>query len=250
MPASRRDELVETAMKVFCAHGFHASGLESVLRAGGISRMTIYNHFKSKDELIVAALRRRDEIFRNRMMKFVESKAKASRGRLLAVFDFHENWFNAKDFSGCMFINASAEFGDPDSAPRRVAAEHKLEVVRYLAELCAQCGFTNSRHIADQLNVLIEGATVTARVVGQVQGNGSDPGVSARLAKEMARCVLDQAKREAALPKIVFTPRTAPRPSPSRPSRSGTPFRPVFPGSPPLNPRTLASRSRSSRSLD
>ncbi len=195
MPPSRRDELVDAAMKVFYKHGFHASGLESILQAGGISRMTLYNHFKSKDELIVAALHRRDEIFRNRMMRFVESQSKAPLDRLLAVFDFHEQWFTGDEFCGCMFINASAEFGDPKCAVRHVAAEHKRTIVRYLADLCRESGLAKPEHVADQLNILIEGAIVTAQVVGQVHDSGADPGASARLAKEMARCVLDKAAR-------------------------------------------------------
>ena len=196
MPPSRREELVESAMRVFYRHGFHASGLESILEEGGISRMTLYNHFKSKDELIVAALRRRDEIFRNRMMKFVDSKAKAPLERLLAVFDFHEQWFTGKDFCGCMFINASAEFADPQCAVRRVAAEHKRSIARYLADLCRQCGLSGPELIADQLNLLHEGAIVTAQVVGQVHDSGADPGAAARLAREMAQRILRDAGRK------------------------------------------------------
>jgi AcrR family transcriptional regulator len=195
MPPSRREELVETAMRVFCLHGFHASGVERVLDEGGFSRMTLYHHFKSKDELIIAAMRRRDEIFRNRMMRFVETGAETPQERLLAVFAFHERWFGERDFRGCMFINAAAEFGDAQSAPRRVAAEHKIAIVRYLRELCEQDGFANPDQIAGQLNILIEGAIVTAQVVGQVQGGGSDPSASAKVAKEMARTILESAPR-------------------------------------------------------
>jgi AcrR family transcriptional regulator len=193
MPRSRRDDLIDAAMRVFYRHGFHASGLDSILEEGGISRMTLYNHFKSKDELIVAALRRRDEIFRNRMMKFVETKSENPYERLLAVFDFHEQWFAGRDFCGCMFINAAAEFSDPQCAARQVTAEHKRAIVRYLAELCRQCGFANPEHHAKQLNILIEGAIVSAQVVGLALDHGADPGASARLAREMARRVLEAA---------------------------------------------------------
>lgn len=196
MPASRREDLVDAAMRVFYKHGFHASGLESILKEGGISRMTLYNHFKSKDELVVAALRRRDEIFRNRMMKFVESNAKTPAQRLLAVFDFHEQWFTGKEFCGCMFINAAAEFADAKSAVREVAAEHKHAIVRYLVELCEQCGLAKPQFIADQLNILIEGAIVTAQVVGQVRNGGADPGAPARLAKEMVQRIMEMADRK------------------------------------------------------
>lgn len=191
MPPSRRDDLIEAAMRVFYKRGFHASSLDDIQKEGGISRMTLYNHFKSKDELIVAAMRRRDEIFRNRLMKYVESKGAIPRERLEAVFDFHEDWFTGDEFYGCMFINASAEFSVADCAPRRLAAEHKQEIVRYLRELCEAAGLEEPGDIAEQLNILIEGAIVAARVVGQVVDGGSDPGASARLAKQMAKRVLD-----------------------------------------------------------
>lgn len=190
MPPSRREELVDAAMRVFYKHGFNASGLDSILQEGGISRMTLYNHFKSKDELIIAALRRRDEIFRNRLMKFVDAAQGDAVARVLAVFDFHEAWFTGAEFCGCMFINAAAEFSDPQSAARKVAADHKIAVVRYVTELCRACGFERPEVVAEKLNLLLEGAIVTARVVGQVVNNGADPGAAARLAKEMARDVL------------------------------------------------------------
>lgn len=190
MPPSRRDDLIDAAMHVFYKHGFHASSLDDIQREGGISRMTLYNHFKSKDELVVAAMRRRDEIFRNSLMKFVESKAKTPRERLLAVFDFHEEWFTGNEFCGCMFINASAEFSAADSPPRRLAAEHKQEIVRYLTGLCEAAGLDDPGGVAEQLNILLEGAIVSARVVGQVADGGTDPGAAARRAKDMARSVL------------------------------------------------------------
>lgn len=192
MPPSRRDDLIDAAMRVFYRHGFHASSLDDIQKEGGISRMTLYNHFKSKDELIVAAMRRRDEIFRNRLMKFVESKGKSPRERLEAVFDFHEDWFTGAEFCGCMFINAAAEFSVADSAPRRLAAEHKQEIVRYIRGLCEAAGCADPADTAEQLNILVEGAIVAARVVGQVVDGGADPGAPARLAKRMARRVLDE----------------------------------------------------------
>ena len=193
MPPSRRDDLIDAAMRVFYKHGFQATSLDDIQKEGGISRMTLYNHFKSKDELVVAAMRRRDEIFRNSLMKFVDAKAKSPREKLLAVFDFHEDWFTGNAFCGCMFINASAEFSAADSAPRRLAAEHKQEIVRYLRDLCEAAGFADPADIAEQLNILLEGAIVTARVVGQVTEGGKDPGAAARLSKQMAVRILDQA---------------------------------------------------------
>jgi AcrR family transcriptional regulator len=191
MPPSRRDDLIEAAMRVFYRNGFHASGLDKILREGGISRMTLYNHFKSKDELIVAALRRRDEIFRNKMMKFIESKSDDPIERLLAVFDFHEQFCMNKDFCGCMFINASAEYADPNSPVRRVTADHKRDVIAYLQSLCEEAAIEEPEQVAEQLSLLIEGAIVSSHVVDQVRQNGADAAAPVRLARKMAKRIID-----------------------------------------------------------
>jgi len=189
MPPSRREELVEAAMRVFHRRGFHATSLDRVLEESGVSRMTLYNHFKSKDELIVAALRRRDEIFRNRMMKFVDARADAPLERILAVFDYHEQWFDEPDFCGCMFINASAEFDDPQGPVRRVAADHKIEILRYLREHCEAAGLEDPAALAEQLNILLDGAIVTAHVIGRT--NGASPPAAARRARRAAQTLIE-----------------------------------------------------------
>jgi AcrR family transcriptional regulator len=194
MPPSRRDDLIDAAMRVFCQHGFHASGLDSILEAGGISRMTVYNHFKSKDELIVAAMRRRDEIFRNRMMKYVDSHATEPRERILAVFDYHQHWFTSGEFFGCMFINAAAEYSDPQCAVRQLAAEHKRLVLLYLEDLCAAASVPEPAAIAAQLNLLIEGAIVTAYVADQPKVSRDAAGRAAVLARQMASRILNAAQ--------------------------------------------------------
>jgi AcrR family transcriptional regulator len=190
MPPSRREELVESAMKVFYRNGFHCTGLDMILKESGISRMTLYNHFKSKDELIVAALRRRDELFRNGLMKFVEGASRDPVERIYAVFDFHEQWFNDEDFKGCMFINVSAEFCDAESPARRVSADHKIECVRYLTKLCEDAGIDDPSEAAERINLLLEGAIVTAYLQGKTGGNDSTPSEAARRARSMASSIL------------------------------------------------------------
>lgn len=196
MPPSKRDELVEAAMKVFYRNGFHNSGLDLIQSESGISRMTLYNHFKSKDELIVATLHRRDEFFRNQLMKFVDSHAQDPISRILAVFDYHEEWFNQDNFQGCMFVNASAEFCDPECQARRVSAEHKLEIVRYLVELCKAAKLNDPKELAEQINLLVEGSIVNAHVVGRVSNNSHTPSEAAQRAKAMAKKLIEDAKAE------------------------------------------------------
>ena len=194
MPPSRRDELIESAMNVFYRHGFHSTGLDQILKESGISRMTLYNHFKSKDELAVATLRRRDEIFRNNLMRSAETRSEDPIGRILALFDVYAEWFEQDDFQGCMFINASAEFSDPDAPARRVSADHKVEIVRYITRLCHAAGFTEPVELAESLNILLEGAIVNAHVVAKVPNNTSTTANAARRARRIAELLIGCAK--------------------------------------------------------
>ena len=194
MPPSRREELIDSAMKVFYAHGFHNTGLDMVLAESNISRMTLYNHFKSKDELIVAALLRRDELFRSSLMDYVSKQPADPIKRLLAVFDWHEKWFTGKDFNGCMFINASSEFFEPSDPVRKVAAEHKSAILRYITERCEMANLKRPKELANQLMLLIEGAIVIAHIHGSTGHEGAKPDDAARTAKAAAKKLIDGAK--------------------------------------------------------
>ena len=165
MPSTKRDHLVNTALELFMRDGFQATGIDKILKESGVAKMTLYNHFKSKDELILAVLRRRDETFRNWFMRVVEGASDSPRERLLAVFDALAQWFGQDDFSGCTFINATAEFGDREDAIRGSCVEHKQLVLGYLEELAEAAGARNPKDLAFALNLLAEGAVVAARVM-------------------------------------------------------------------------------------
>jgi AcrR family transcriptional regulator len=101
MPAlSKRDVIVAAALRLFYRHGFNATGIERIIKEAGVSKKALYNHFKSKDELVLATLRQRDELFRNNLMRETERLGSTPRERLLSVFDVHHQWFQQKDFSG------------------------------------------------------------------------------------------------------------------------------------------------------
>lgn len=167
MASARRDHLVDTALDLFYQHGFHATGIDKLLRRAGVAKMTLYKHFKSKDELILAALRRRDELFRNWFMRRVEALADDPRGRLAVLFDVLEEWFVEPGYHGCMFINAAAEFSDCSHPIHGVSAEHKLLMVRYVEELCETAGARDAGALANQLVLLMEGAICMSYVARQ-----------------------------------------------------------------------------------
>lgn len=167
MPAlSKREQIVTEALKLFYQNGFNATGVDRVIAEAGVSKKTLYNHFRSKDELILATLRKRDELFRNHLMRETERLASTPKAQLLAIFDVVEAWFHEKNFSGCMFINASAEFADANNPCHILCAEHKRLVCEYIRGLAAKAGVEDPKELSEQLNLLIEGAIVEAHVRG------------------------------------------------------------------------------------
>lgn len=166
MASSKREQLVETALNLFSKEGFHATGIDRILAESGVAKMTLYNHFKSKDELILAALRLRDERFRNAFMQNVEKKTSDPTDRLLAIFEVMGEWCSSNGFCGCTFINASAEFSGKDDPIHQAAAEHKRLLLNYIRKLTAAADVENSDELAEQLCLLMDGAIVTVQVTG------------------------------------------------------------------------------------
>lgn len=185
MATSRRDHLLDTALDLFYHHGFHATGIDRILAESGCAKMTLYKHFRSKDELILAALERRDERFRAWFVGEVEARARTPRERLAAVFDVLDAWFRGPGFSGCMFINASAEYAAHDNPIHAAAAEHKRLVLAYIRGLAAAAGAKDSEALAQGLMLLSEGAIVMAHVAGQTD--------AARHARKVAEKLVDDA---------------------------------------------------------
>jgi len=158
--------------------------VDRIIAEAKVSKKTLYSHFRTKDELILATLRKRDELFRNRMMRFTEGQADNPRDRLLAVFDFLADWFGDADFCGCMFINASAEFAEASNPSHMLSAEHKRLVADYLATQARLAGARDPRALSHELNLLMEGAIVYAHVMGDRD--------AAQRAKEMARLFIER----------------------------------------------------------
>ncbi|MBL4639361.1 MAG: TetR family transcriptional regulator [Kordiimonadaceae bacterium] len=164
MSASKKDELVQKALKVFYREGFHATGMDRLVAETKISKTSMYKHFGSKDDLILATLKLRDQQFRDSFIGFVENAASDPVEKLLATFDALADWFGQTDFQSCMFIKASSEFQDTNHPAHKEAAEHKLVLQTYLKELAEEAGLTNPASLAIQLQLLQEGAIVLAHM--------------------------------------------------------------------------------------
>lgn len=160
----KREALVNTAIRLFNGEGYHAVGIDRILEEANVSKPTLYAHFKSKDELIVAALRRRDEETRIANYKKMMAHSDEPRTRLIFLFEILGNWVRSPDFNGCLFINASAEFARHDNPVHMAAAEHKRAFRNMIAEQATLAGALRPESLADRLMLLVDGMIVTCQV--------------------------------------------------------------------------------------
>lgn len=159
---SKRDELVSKATEVFYRHGFQATGMDRLVAETGISKTSIYKHFGTKDDLIVATLKLRDEHIRSWLFQRMTELADTPREQLIAMFDALDEWFAQPDFHGCMFAKACSEFQDPDHPINREASDHVAKLAAQLAEIAARAGLPGPQDLARRLSLLKEGAVVLA----------------------------------------------------------------------------------------
>ncbi|MEV7091018.1 helix-turn-helix domain-containing protein [Streptomyces sp. NPDC093085] len=156
-----REELLDAAERLLYARGVRAVSMDEIRAASGLPLKRIYRFFATKEELVVAMLRRRDLRWRGNLATHVERVADPYE-RVLAVFDWLAGWFAEPGFRGCAWINAFGELGASSEA---VLAEVRAHKRAFRDQLGAWVGATGVP-VAEPVFLLAEGAMVTAAISG------------------------------------------------------------------------------------
>lgn len=180
MASKKRDHLVNVAADLFYKEGIHATGIDKIINQSGVARMTLYKHFKSKEELVLATLKQHDRQIREWLVAAVERNAQEPSERLLAVFDAFDERIRSDMFWGCPLAKAVGEYPDRKNPIRQTAIQHKRMFRSYIHGLAVAAGVNDPVTIANQIYLLLEGAIVTAQVTGNV-----DAAKEARAAAEV-----------------------------------------------------------------
>jgi AcrR family transcriptional regulator len=145
---------------MFYREGIRAVGVDAIAAEADVTKKTLYEKFGSKDALIAAYLRARDERWRSWLRDVVERRGGSAGERLLATFDALGEWMERENPRGCGFVNAAAELPHADHPARAVVMEQKRWLRGYLAELAAEGGAGDPEDLAERILILYEGATV------------------------------------------------------------------------------------------
>lgn len=173
-----RNRLIETALTLCYEHGFHALGVDRIAKAAGTTRATLYNHFESKDDLILAVVQKRDAWWQETFTQELDKRGGNDPiARLRSIAEVLRDWFASDGFHGCLFINTASEFPSIHD-PVHQAAKANVDAIRdIITQTAAEAGILEPDVFAQQVNMVIEGAIVTE----VIDRDGQAPSTAARL---------------------------------------------------------------------
>lgn len=157
-----RDRILATASELFYQEGVQNVGIDRIIAESGVAKMSLYNHFKSKDALIAAWLQQQDDDWRANFRAQVEAKASDPGDRPLAVFDVLKDWFEQPNFRGCAFLNSTVELVNPEHPACQVAIAHQQATYDLIYELVQAANLPAAEALTHQLILLMQGAIVVA----------------------------------------------------------------------------------------
>ncbi|GGN98242.1 TetR/AcrR family transcriptional regulator [Saccharibacillus kuerlensis] len=165
--SSKKEDLLRTSEALFYQNGFHAIGLKKIVGESNIAMMTLYNHFASKDELIMEVLNRRERQYMEQLNFAIAAdpseRKKISESIYVRLARAHADWMNGRAARGCLFLRAKEEYGEDASHPIvQLVDGHKERLKAFIQS--ADSERTTSEVL--QLCLLLEGATALAESEG------------------------------------------------------------------------------------
>ena len=158
-----RERILDASYHLFSRQGVQAVGIDAIITRSGVARQTLYRHFDSKQDLVLAFLERREELWTKGWLQAeVQRRASDPRERLLAIFDVFGEWFARDDFEGCSFINVMLELDDPESPVRQESVRQLHEIRGFIGDLARQAGVEGVDGFARQWHILMKGSIVAA----------------------------------------------------------------------------------------
>lgn len=157
-----RARVLAAAYELFHERGTRDVGIDAIVRRSGVAKMSLYHHFRSKQELVEAFLAEHDRVWTVEWLKSqVCARARSPARRLLLVFDVLGEWYRSEGFAGCPFVRVMLEY--PSGHPSgRAASAHLAHIRVFLHDLATEARVRQPERFASTYQMLIAGAGVSA----------------------------------------------------------------------------------------
>ena len=167
--AETRQRIIDAAYTLFYQSGFMRTGVDAVADAAGITKRTLYQHFRSKDDLIAAVLECQHQMALQRIRKWADQISGNLDQMLITLFGKLAQWAAGTEWKGSGFTRAAMEFADlPGHPARKAARRHKDEVEVHLAKKFAAQGLDAAAQVAREVLLLIEGCQSLVLIHGNL----------------------------------------------------------------------------------
>jgi AcrR family transcriptional regulator len=177
-----RERILEASYELFSRRGIRAVGVDELIERAGVAKASLYRHFPSKDDLVVAFLERREQRWTNGWVeKEAQRRASSPEDQLLAIFDAFDEWFRREDFEACSFINVLLELG-PRHPAGSASVRHLENIRSIVGALAEQADLRDPGAFAYSWHILMKGSIIAA-AEGDVD--------AAQRAQSMARRLID-----------------------------------------------------------
>ncbi|MCR9197597.1 MAG: TetR/AcrR family transcriptional regulator [Planctomycetaceae bacterium] len=157
---SARQRILDTADRLFYAEGLRAVGIDRIIAEAEVAKMTLYNHFKSKDELITAVLQQREADVVALFEKNIDRHERLGKDRLEAFFLALRDWFRSRGYRGCSFINATVELADQTHPGSMFAQAHKRRFFDMVSQIVVESRGEQAERLVPAICLIVEGAII------------------------------------------------------------------------------------------
>ncbi len=159
--SKKREDIINTATALFNQEGYKSVGVDRIASLTGVSKLTLYRHFPSKEQLIIEVLHKKKEDFLQDIHQNMVNQ-ETIRDKLFAFFNYYHEWFKHENFRGCMLVHSLAEFGNKHCAIIDVNREMKQRLIQILlTTLAPVVKGERAQRIAYTFILLIDGAVTT-----------------------------------------------------------------------------------------
>jgi AcrR family transcriptional regulator len=165
-----RNKILDTASRLFYHQGYNATGINQIIEEADVAKASLYQHFRSKEDLLIAYL---DISFEQtiRPLRLIASTKSNAKEKISAIFDYLSEYANSKEFCGCNFLNIAGEIPFENVRVYDVLRQKKMETRSFFAEILksdfiGEEEVQKTESLADGIFILFEGALMSSKVFG------------------------------------------------------------------------------------
>ena len=159
IPRATRERIISAASKLFYSEGIRAVSVDAVAEKAGLTKRTLYYHFRSKDDLVAAYLGARDQPNLSLFRRWFEEADGGLPAKVRAIFNRLARNASHPKWKGCGFLRTSAELANLPGHPAiKIGVAHKKKFEAWLCEVFEQAGIGSAAQLARQILLLLDGS--------------------------------------------------------------------------------------------